>query len=326
MPARVFLNCFLIFIFTFVYSEESVIPKQFRYKKVHSYEENEILSMAGHENLPIVAFFLGEKQSPWSQRLIQDVLQNASFVDAVVEDALLWEITSDEALRQKYRVVEYPQILMLDPKGREFARMGYLPLSGPEYADRITGLIKSFEEICIATATNEDVFQEEVWIDLYSKAKQLSIPCFAKMLLERGMKKEKGMFFHLEKFAALLEKRKLKDPEVLHVKKDLLKRDPKNQLGVHFKVAVLEFQKLRSRRRANEHFEKALQPLFEYVNRFKSKGDQNFWRAEMMIAEFLFSKKQIPLALQYAKAACDAAPEGVKSQILETISFLNGEG
>lgn len=317
MPARVFLNCFLIFLFAFVYSEESA-------EKVHSSEESEILSVASQENLPIVAIFLGEQQSPWTQKLIQDVLQNASFINAVVEDTLLWEISNDQILRQKYRVEECPQILLLDPKGREFARIGYLPLSATEYAGKITGLIGSFEEICIATETKEDVFQEECFIDLYLKAKQLSVPCFGQMLLERGLKREKGTFFHLEKYATLLEKRKLNSPEVLNVKKNLLRRDPQNKQGTHFKIAALEFQKLSSKRKSKDRFAKALKPLLEYVNRSSPSEDHNLWRAEMMIADFLFANRQIPSAIEHAAASYNMAPEEIKPQIIETISFMKG--
>lgn len=42
-------------------------------------------------------------------------------------------------------------------------------------------------------------FNEEKWQKLYQKASHLSISCFKEEILQRGIKKEKGCFFHLQK-------------------------------------------------------------------------------------------------------------------------------
>src|SRR5262249_1045674 len=150
----------------------------------------------------------------------------------------LWKIPSEEsALKQKYHVEEFPQILLLDPRGKEFARFGLISMDAVEYADKIVETIEGFEKICSSLSVKWDVFEEGYWIDLYRKAKQLSIPYFAKAILERGCKKERGTFFNLEKFEKCLKSCKLGDSKVLKMKIDLLKKDPDNKWGTHFKVA-----------------------------------------------------------------------------------------
>lgn len=294
-------------------------------------EEEEIFLTAQQENLPVVAVFVGGMSCLWSQKLVHDVLEDSSFIDKVGRDAVLWEIalgkeSQDHAMRQKYSISKCPQILLLDPKGKEFARIEYAPLTAAAYADEIIALIENFQEICIALDQKEESFEEERWKDLYLKAKKLSVSCFKQVMLEKGLKKERGTFFHCEKLASLLEKHKLKYPQVLKLKSELLKRDPQDKLGTQFKIAALEFQKISYRLKPKDRYEKALKPLFRYVQNFGKKNTENLWRAEMMIAEFLFTKNALPSALEHAGAAYNAAPESAKDQIAQTISLIKRTG
>ena len=316
MIFRIFLSFLLTCVFNFLYCQE-------QWQK----EETEIFLTAEKENLPVIAFFLGGQWCPWSQKLSQEILKSSLFLDKVGKDAILWEIalekeTQDDAIRQKYSVTECPQILLLDPKGKEFARFGFMPLEAKEYGNELVAVIDHFHEICAALDRKGGDFEEEVWKDLFLKAKKLSAACYASVILERGLKKEKGVFFHLEKFASLLEKYKPKHPEVLKVKQQLLKKDPENKLGTHFKVAVLEFQKISSRLKSKDRQEKALRPLLKFVHQFGNRDKENLWKAEMMIAEFLFAKNSIPLAIEHANAALKAAPETAAPQIQMAIAFM----
>ncbi len=316
MLLRSVFQFILISLLTVVYCEEQ-----------WQIDENEIFLTAQQENQPVIAVFVGGVGCPWSQKLVHDVLENACFIDKIGRNAILWEISlgkesQDHAMRQKYGIKECPQIVLLDPKGKEFARIEYAPLGAAAYADEIITLIDNFQEICIALDQKEGTFEEEPWKDLYLKAKKLSVPCFKQVMLERGLKKERGTFFHCEKLASLLEKHKLKYPQVLKLKGEMLKRDPEDKLGTQFKIAAIEFQKIASCLKPKDRYEKALKPLFQYVQRFAKKGPENLWRAELMIAEFLFTKNSLPLALEHAGAAYNAAPESAKGQIAETISLI----
>lgn len=68
-------------------------------------------------------------------------------------------------------------------------------------------------------------FNEEKWQKLYQKASHLSISCFKEEILQRGIKKEKGCFFHLQKYAQLLQEKGPHHPYVLKCKKKILRKE-----------------------------------------------------------------------------------------------------
>lgn len=316
MLAKIVLHCFLISLLTVVNCEEQ-----------WQIEERQILCTAKQENLPIIAVFVGGQWCPWSQKLIRDVLKESSFQETVAKDAILWEIalekeSQDHAMRQKYGIKECPQIVLLDPKGKEFARLGYTPLSAKAYADEILQLVDHFQEICLALSSSQMPFREVVWRDLYLKAQKLSVPYFKQVLLEQGLKKEKGTFFHFEKLAILLEKHKAKNPIIVKLKQEVLRRDAQNQRGTQFKLACLEFQQAALHFTPKHRIERTLKPLLRYLHFFGKKDVDHAWKAEMMIAEFLFSKNAVAKAIEHAQAALDLAPNAVKGQIAETLSFM----
>jgi protein disulfide-isomerase len=315
MLIRLILYCFLLCSITAIYCENQWL-----------HEEFQVLKNAQDENRPIVAVFLSP-DCPWSKKLCQEVLENPLFLEKVSQDAVLWHVPikhkeGDKEFLQKYHVKECPLFLLLDPKGKEFARIEYVPRDAADYALMIIGLIENFHEICSALDQKKSHFEEERWHDLYQKAKKLSVPCFKQVILERGFREEKGNYFHLEKFATLLEKHKLKHSQVLKVKQQLLDRDPENVLGTHFKVAVLEFQRIVSHSKSKDRPEKAVIPLLHYIHKFGKKDPENLWKSELMIADFLFTKNFAATALEHAETAYSAAPDEVKPQIGETISFM----
>ncbi len=316
MVIKLVLNCILLFFITTLNS-------------VTRFEEQKILKDALAKNRPIVAVFLSSN-CPWSTKLQQEVLESPLFFEKTSREVVLWPLflqqsEEEKAFLQKYHVQKCPTLLILDPKGKEFARFEYVPLDAAGYAEMIVSQIESFHEICIALAQNDDNFDEEKWRELYQKAKKLSTPCFKQVLLERGFRKEKGSFFHLEKFASLLDKYKIKHPLVRKAKKQFLDRDRDNEQGFQFKVAVLEFQKLASRLKSKDRPEKALRPLLKYSQAFQKKDPQNYWKSEWMIAEFLYTKNSLISALEHAQAAYLAAPDSEKQQIAETVSFFQRE-
>jgi hypothetical protein len=310
------LTCFLLSFCLIGHSEEQ-----------WQIEEREIFLTATRENLPVVAIFLGGQWCPWSCRMREHLLKNPHFIARVGREAILWEIFlekefQDHAMRQKYGVLECPQILLLDPKGREFARLNHLSLQPSEYAEEVVASIENFQYICSALDQKGEGFDEERWKELYLKAKTLSVSCYQQVIFEIGLKKEKGCFFHLEQYARALQKHKLKHPQILKMKSRLLSRDPENKLGLRFHMAVLEFQKIASQLKLKSRCEKALKPLLQYIQLFGGKDPEYVWQAEMVIAEYLASKRAFAQALKHAEASYLAAPEAMKAQILKSISAM----
>lgn len=294
-------------------------------------DERDVLQTAAVENLPIVAVFYKAEECPWSHKFVHDVLQSQTFVGKVGVDAILWEIIlgqekEDLDILEKYHVVQSPQILLLDPQGKEFARLDYSPISADLYAQQILQLIDDFQQVCLSLQDPKKDIQENQCKELYLKAKQFSAPCFKQVLLEKGLKKEKGTFFHIEKYALMLDKYKLKNPDVVKMKKRVLSRDPDNALQTHFKIAVLDFQKRASSLKVKDRCEKALIPLLNYMHRFREKDKENMWRIELMIAEFLFAKNILPAALTHAEESLKTVPLSDKPRVLQAISAIQQKG
>lgn len=276
--------------------------------------ESQVLKTAKEENRPIVAAFLSAN-CPWSVKLNDEVLENPQFLEKVTEP-LLWKC-QDKELLQKYKVAASPVLVLLDPKGKEFARTEYVPLDAAGYAEMVNGYIESFQEICIALEGN--VFEEERWHSLYEKSKKLSSDCFKQVLLEQGLRKEEGSFFHQEKFSALLEKHKASHPQVIKAKKKWIERDAEAQ----FKIAVLEFKKL-SGKKSKSRPEKALIPLMRYVQKQGKKDQENLWKCELLIAEYLYTHHHAAPAVEHAVIALAAAPEEAKAQVRESLAIMKG--
>ncbi len=286
-------------------------------------EEQNICQMAQLKNLPIALVLLRGDHCPWSQKLQKDVLTDVFFQEHIHESAVLWTLNSDEITEQKYDIKEFPQVLLLDPLGKEFARFGYLPLTAQGYLDEMKRLIQNFQDVCIALdREKENPLDEEQWIELYRKATTLSMPYFKQVILEKGLKKEKGDFFHLEKLANALAKNKIKNPQILKLKTDLLKRDPENKRGTHYKVALLEFQKAVTRHKSKGRIERVLKPLIQYIQGIGKRDAENLWKAEMAVAEFLFEKKALSSAIEHMQAAYDAAPEAVKPKVADALLLM----
>ncbi len=293
-------------------------------------DKNQILQEAEQQNLPIVAIFTTKQDCPWSQKLREEVLDNSRFRMKIGSEALLWEINlegkeGEKELRETFHVQTCPVILLLDPQGKEFARVDYAPLNAEGYAAEIHHLIEHFQEICVAIDSEENAFEEERWQELYRKAKKFSAAFFKQAILERGMQQEKGTFFHVEKLSNVLEKRKLKHPQVRKLKKQILQLDPDNTYGTQFKVAVLEFHKILSRSKHKDRFDKPLAPLFQFLRKYGKADKENYWKAELMIAEYLFSKNFTKQALDHAEVSYSAAPDSAKSQIMATIAHMKGK-
>jgi hypothetical protein len=197
------------------------------------------LTVWGQES-PIVALFLGDGGSPWSQQMEADLLGTPRFQEMLERKAELWPLSLEEQEGLPYRVDRVPSILLLDPRKKEFARLEYTAASPEVVAQTIVSLIHDFQEVCSAIDRGVRFLSESELRSLYLKASRFSVPCFWQLLLTQGLKKEKGTFFHLEKYALLLKKPPKKKFAMERLKKELMKRDPATQ----GQMALLEQGKL----------------------------------------------------------------------------------
>jgi protein disulfide-isomerase len=295
-------------------------------------EEADVLNQARQNNKPIVLAFVGRDFCPWSQKMIGEVLGQETFVEKIKPQAILWQYTlhaegnsKEDRMREKYKIDECPTILLLDPKGREFARFGYLPLDKQGFADQLLEVVADFKEICLALDEHRGKNDANAWLEFYRKAKQFSSIDFKKLVLERGVQEDPGTELLIEKYAFLLERNKIKSPAARECKEMLIQRDPENRHGTHLKIAMAEFHKSASAENAKKSPRKVLKPLLHYLELFEEKDKDNIWNIEMVIANYLFGAQKKESALEYAKKAYIHAPETMKESIAASIAFIESK-
>jgi hypothetical protein len=294
-------------------------------------EETDALQRASEENRPIVLAFVGADFCPWSQKIIGEVFAQSVFLEKMQQRAVLWQYalqaegnSKEEQMRKRYKIEECPTILLLDPKGREFARYGYLPLDAEGFADRLVETIADFKEICAALDAPEGK-EKTNWQELYRKAQQFSSMEFKKLVLERGIRENGGSDLLVDKYELILKDHKIRSTVAREWKKMLLQKDPDNHLGLHFKMAMAEFHKCCAGHKVKKDPKKALKPLLHYLEHFADKDKENVWNAEMTIAQYLFAAKKIEHALAFAKKAKEHAPEAMKEGIGAAIAYMESK-
>ncbi|MDQ5956763.1 MAG: hypothetical protein ACH349_01015 [Candidatus Rhabdochlamydia sp.] len=275
-------------------------------------EENKALTLSSKHNLPILAVFLVKEGCCWSDQLKTELLQKPEFIKEVSQEMVLWQVflKQEKEIRDKYQVQECPLILLLDPKGREFARLSFIPLDHKLLKELLISLIDDFSNVCSLIDAD---FEEEEWQRIYQKASHLSTSCFKEEILQKGLKKEKGCFFHLEKYAQLLQE-KGSHPYVLEFKKKILIRDKIHRLGANVRLASIEFH---DRDRKGRSFDKTIEPLLEYLQKAAFAEPQYRWEIELLLGQFLYKKNQLEKAREYLLLAYEHAPDSFKLQLQE---------
>jgi hypothetical protein len=253
------------------------------------------LEEASRTNRPIVLFCLKEKDCPWSTLWRERLLQSPVLVEKLSAEAVVQivqaPVSGVQLIAEELRL---PLVILLDPSGKEFARLDYDGLEAEVFADRIVGVIEDFHEICLAIDEGVASLDEERLKELYTMSARLSDGSFRKWFLAKGVQQEKGLFFHFEKYATLLNALGSKHALVKKMKDKILARDPKNKQGAHREVAWLEFQRKASHLPAigcsEQVLRKALAPLIAYRDKWANSGDEK-QRLESWMAQFLREKE-----------------------------------
>lgn len=278
--------------------------------------------LAEQSSQPMVIAILGDSSCLWSQKFELEVLSHPEF-KRTFEGRVVLVKTYAPQLREKFHVKEVPSLILIDPSQREISRMGYLPLSHIGVATYLEDILVRYQHLQeVLEHSDLSTFKTEELEACYLQAKNLGCLSYRDLLLQMGLKKDKGIFFLVEKYTQLLEERKGRGSERKALRDEILNRDPQNKKGGHFSLALLEFQSRVNGYRKKNDPKEVIKPLVSYLRKFGKEDSKNIWRVEMMIAEFLFSKNCISEALSHAKASYDAAPEEVKPQIIPSLEYL----
>lgn len=273
---------------------------------------------------PILFAFVGSSWCPWSQKLEKEVLNHPSFQKAVEAFALIkvdlpeFRATPRGATLQ-FDVQETPLFVLTSSKQEEIAKMGYLPLPAEEFAALFNEIKATHDLLSHSSFTAES---EETLQRFYLQALKFGFNSFREEILQVGLKTGKTPFFLLEKYKLLIEEGKGRQGEVVALKKELIRRDPQNQFGVHRTLAVVEFHELSNRYRLRKKPDQIVKPLVEYVKQYGQQDQEHLWKIQMMIAQFYFSRNKVGKAVAYAEESYEGAPEEARGEITESIAFL----
>lgn len=284
--------------------------------------------IAKETHKPLLLAFLGSSWCPWSVKLQKEVLADPSFCKRVADDFVLVSISVDHELDEsnplvkKFSVQQSPSLLILSPEEEEICKVSYLPLTADRFADHLREIAADFAKIKNAMIGKGKKIGDQLLVDLYTTAQKQGFKQFEIDLLEKGLRESKGNFFMLEKYATLLSARKRKKHEIRSLRAKIIETDPKNLNGTLLRVAIIDFNSMVRKLKSFNNPASAIAPLENYVNKFGREDKENLWKVQMMMAQFLFSKKLTKLALEHAQLSHEAAPENMKTEIAQVISYL----
>jgi len=111
-------------------------------------------ALAKSTNRPLLLAFLGTDWSISSLKLDREVFDQTDFADNSKYDFVLCKlhfyqtrqrspeiVRQNEELATKYKVQEFPTVIVLSPDGRELGRLGYIPGGVKAFAAAATALV-----------------------------------------------------------------------------------------------------------------------------------------------------------------------------------------
>ncbi len=295
------------------------------------------MKMSQATGKPLLIAFTGADWCPWSMRMDEDILSKPVFSTTLREEMLFVRIDFPErdvlpiekktqyfGLKKRYGIHELPTLVLVDPSGDEIVKIGYVPAEAGEVAAHLKNALADYRQLKSVVSMSKllEMRGNEIR-DLYKKADKLSITPMRQQLLEAGLKSDQDAFFLMEQYENLLVTHSLQDPEVQHLRKKIVARDPVGSQGIQLKLATAEFNTLARTLKKKEDPERAIMPLLTYLQKFGQQDHDNRWRVEMMIAQFLFSKNKLAEATQHAKISYDQAPDEYRSDIGQSLDYLS---
>lgn len=274
---------------------------------------------------PILLFFTGSDWSGLAMKMKNEVLDSPVFQEKISSQFHCLEIDfpqhtklskilkeQNSALKERFKIEEYPLLLLLDSKEREIFRVGYLPENGEHLADELLQIVAQDTELC--KGLKELPQEEKELIHLYQIAQTLTRHEAQETILAAGVEKELP-YFLLEKYRHLIEERK----EAAALREKLLKSE---DYRIHFTMAMIDFQE-----RALEFSDpqEVIKPLEAYLSRFGNADPDNVWRIEMMIAQFYLNADQWKPALEHAETAYEKAPQERRHEIENSLLYIRDQ-
>jgi thioredoxin-related protein len=244
--------------------------------------------IAQDHNRPLLILFTGSDWCQTSQEMISEfkadpfektmenqfILVQADYPELNHQQPKY--LKQNKELKEKYGVESFPTLVMTDIEGKEITRLGSMALDPKQFAEHLrdlylkyTLLHRGIENLAFVKNSIEAI--EE----LYKSARELRCPHYIEKLMNAGLEVDEGVFFPLEKYAALVQSGDSHTPEAGLVKEKIIQRDPENREMSRLRLALLDFQ-------ANEEVE----PIGTYISDFGSADHENLFKLQEIISEY----------------------------------------
>ena len=296
---------------------------------------SQVRTLSQQDNKPVLLFFNGSDWSGEAMWMKHEVLVTKPFEEKIVGHFICMEAdfpqhsqlaehlaAQNQALKQRFLVQQTPTLLLLDHQERVIAHICYVPENGNQFANDLLRLLQQDVTLVKGLASLDHQNAGEL-ITLYQIAQELGREPAQEQILEAGLKnpelKNQDPYFFLEKYRLLVERGEKEPGKKRALREKLASLDPENTQGVHFTLALIDFQDL-SQKKQNP--ESAVAPLVAYIGRFGSKDPQNLWRIEMMIAQHYMEADLQDKALQHAEKALQAAPDRMHEEIAHSLDYI----
>lgn len=286
----------------------------------------EVLAQAQQQQKPLLIAFVGSEWCPWSDKLLSEVLKQPEFTNSLKEAVVFVRVNfpyeevnpESEKLKEKFHVRQLPTLVLASPKEEEIAKMGYLPLKPSEFSVHVERILHGYNKL-VAHMNEADLNRlpiEEVR-HLYRESCLYNLPKFKEVALAAGLLRDDTPFFLLEKYAQLV---KAAPKKAKAVREQIETLDPENTHGAQLQLAVIDFN---TRAETSDEVQKVLKPLRKYLKEFGPSDQTNSWRVHMMIAQYLFHKKENKAeTIKSAETAIDLAPEASKSELRDFLNYM----
>lgn len=300
-----------------------------------NYEE--AISQSKATSKPVVLFFTGSAWCGWCNKLDEEVLETSEFAQAVGDKFIFVKldfppnnalsqqlIAQNKQLQQKYDVRAFPTVIIIDSQQQQIGKTGYRAGGPKPYAQHLLQMLNDYSSYRGKLSTLDKLSGDDLK-ELFDQANTLGLYSDVESITKAGLKSDEEQFFLTERYRALVIDGKINTPEAAALREKLLKSDPENENGIHYQVAIIDFESTcEDAGKDNFSPEKAVAPLISYINQFPS-DKTNLWRLQMIIAQVYFDKNKLTEALKHAELAYDAAPSNAQAEIAAVIKTIKSQ-
>lgn len=272
--------------------------------------------------------FLGPNWCEYSDKLEEEVLSQKAFKNLLkrkfvfvrvdIPENLEEKNCSEKELRKKYNVEECPCIVLATSEGEIIAKLDYLPITCSHFASYIRQICNDYNQLNQLSKLELRQMKVDEIKHFYTCAGRLADTACKKILLNQGLKVDRGPYFLVEKYGNLLASGTVSSRTLNRLRNRIVARDPQNKQGYQRKLALIDFELREGKKTSNQ----VIQPLVRYLSEFGSKDLENAWKLEMKISQYLFSRNQVEEALKHAQLSLEVAPKKAQKDIVKSIEYL----